>query len=384
VQIGQIHSIYRSSIPSGENMTVEDISNVLKSIGHSVSLYSFDSDSLVQSRLSVAKRALQIVSSRYSEDRVFEEWVSKQELIQIHNAFPGLTLGKLEILKESGVPIVRVIHNYRKTCLSGNHIRKGNPCFKCNVNSQLNGVFFGCYNNSYLMSIFVKTYSKLLKKFEDDTRVRYVAVSNVISEYLKNTGIAPNRILVAPNSVPQHQAINFNASEVLLLGRLEAEKGILKALDIWSKNSNLPILNIVGSGSLEKYVKIKVQGISNVNFHGYLKGLSLERVTGRCKVALILNTWDEPFGRTFAEALARGQAIVAYDRGMASEFIFPGKNGFLVEHDSDVVNAVEQSMILTHESLNSVSRSLWNEKYSPQAVKNIWENIVLKIGKEGT
>ncbi|NDE62634.1 MAG: glycosyltransferase, partial [Cyclobacteriaceae bacterium] len=73
----------------------------------------------------------------------------------------------------------------------------------------------------------------------------------------------------------------------------------------------------------------KIQGLSNVNFHGYLKGLSLERVTGRCKVALILNTWDEPFGRTFAEALARGQAIVAYDRGMASEFIFPGKNGSL-------------------------------------------------------
>ena len=63
-------------------MTVEDITSILKSIGHSVSSYSFDSDLLVQSRLSAAERALQIVSSRNSEDRVFEEWVSKQEVIR--------------------------------------------------------------------------------------------------------------------------------------------------------------------------------------------------------------------------------------------------------------------------------------------------------------
>jgi glycosyltransferase involved in cell wall biosynthesis len=358
---------------------VKEIGAAIESAGHSVSTYLYHSDSIVQSPLFLLRRVLRILFSSKIEDQIFAKWVSNQDSIQIHNAFPGLTFSNMKAIQKSGKPIIRVIHNYRKSCLSGNHILEGKPCFKCTMNSQAAGVFLGCYNNSRSKSLFFMSHNRVLNKFEDDVVDAYVAVSNVVSKYLASIGINPNRIEVIPNSVPRSKSINSDANEILLLARLEAEKGIIKAINLWRRHPNLPNLNIVGGGSLEEYVKSETTGITNIKFHGYLKDSALESITGRCKVALFLNTWDEPFGRTMAEALTRGQALVAYNRGLASEFITNGKNGFLVTDDSEIVNSIEKSLLIPLEILQSNNNSIWFQKFSPVVAESAWRSFYAKM-----
>ena len=46
-----------------------------------------------------------------------------------------------------------------------------------------------------------------------------------------------------------------------------------------------------------------------------------------------------------------------------------------LKNGKDVVSAIKKCIQLMHESLNSASQSLWNKKYSPQAVKKSWETF---------
>jgi glycosyltransferase involved in cell wall biosynthesis len=379
VNIGLIHSMYRSSIPSGENSTVLDISNTLETIGHKINKWFLNSDSIIDSPLSKASRALEIISPTKQNKAEFEKWLGNQDTIQIHNYFPALTLNQLDMIKESGIQITRVIHNYRKTCLVGTHVRKGQSCYKCDLNSKLTGMAKGCFNKSQVMSTFMAFYSKKIEIFEKEADVKYVAISRIILEYLISLGIDKHRISLIENSVPRTTSISSDASEVLLLCRLEVEKGVLKALEVWSKNPHLPKLNIIGSGSLEKHVKIKSQVLKNVQFHGFLSGVELNRVVNRCKVCIFPNSWNEPFGRTFAEALARGQAIVAFDMGMASDFINENENGYLVSEESDFVFAINKAMLLPFDTHLATSKDLWKSHYSPSVTKDKWDAYYKRV-----
>ena len=89
MRIGIIHSFYRSEIPSGENLTVVDIAEILNGLGHDVSIWRFDSDLVFKSRKAQLRQMFKIIKWS-SRDASFDEWLKNQEVIQIHNYFPGV------------------------------------------------------------------------------------------------------------------------------------------------------------------------------------------------------------------------------------------------------------------------------------------------------
>ena len=379
-KIGIIHSIYRSSIPSGENLTVQEISNYLKSSGFEVSFWSFHSDNLIGSPLKAATHALKIVVPDRKTSTKFKEWVLDQDTIQIHNNFPVLTLEDQQILKDSGKPIIRVIHNYRKTCLSGNHVRNGRPCFKCDMESTMPGVLRSCYNKSFIKSAFASAYTHKVNILERSYVHVYIAISEVISEYLIDEGIASERIITILNAVTARSQISNDASEVLFIGRLEEEKGIKLALETWEQNPSLPILNVVGSGSLETLVKSRAANMENVKFFGYLQGQDLDGVVERCKVSIFPNSWEEPFGRTMAESLSRGQAIVATDLGIARQFIVSGSSGFLTDGTNfDLAEKVNKAMDIPLREQVTVGQELWRKNFSSQSAMSNWDKFYTRF-----
>ena len=84
------------------------------------------------------------------------------------------------------------------------------------------------------------------------------------------------------------------------------------------------------STSLES--KCRALRLKNVKFCGYAE--DPDDIYENLSVLFSLSKFPETFGRTIAEALARGIPVIAYDRGAVSELVLDKFNGFLVKADS--------------------------------------------------
>lgn len=373
MRIGVIHNYYRSDIPSGENLTVDAIIGILRDLGHEVNLWSHNSNSVAKSKKLQLLQVFRIFfADRNRSD--FKRWLSNQEAIQIHNYFPGITFANLKNLEKSGIPIIRVIHNYRKTCIKGNHYRNGNVCHKCSMSSNLSGIIRKCYNNTLLISAFVAVYSKRIKLFEHKANLNYVAISETIENYLLNLGIPIEKIHLIPNSVSAAQKISEKAKDCVFFGRIEEEKGILTLLEAWKSVNDLPFLHVVGNGTKLSQVRKLAAGLDNVLVHGAKFGEELEEILQKCKVAIFPGSWKEPFGRTLIESLAMGQAIASSSNFSLLESVLEGVNGSIFELNSkSIVDSVRVCLNLEIQTQISTSQRFWEKNYSKAAISKKWE-----------
>jgi glycosyltransferase involved in cell wall biosynthesis len=92
-------------------------------------------------------------------------------------------------------------------------------------------------------------------------------------------------------------------------------------------------LIVVGDGP-EKFALARLAtdlGIRDaVDFAGHLAQPDMERALGAAWVHAVPSRWEEPFGLVAAEAMMRGTAVVASDRGGLTEQVVAGETGFLV------------------------------------------------------
>jgi glycosyltransferase involved in cell wall biosynthesis len=369
VRIGIIHSQYRSSIPSGENFTVADISQILEKNGHLISLWSPDPLKLENDLRLQVETARAALSDEITPG--FESWISNKDIVQVHNYFPLITKGDLGLIRRSGIPITRVIHNYRLSCLRGNNFRNGKECNLCSPGRFTHGILFGCYNDSSIKSLVASKYSKLIEKFESDSNLNYVAISDHIFDYLKSVG--KTNVFTIQNSVPGRELISQSATDALFVGRLEPEKGILSLLELWNSTSNLPKLHIVGEGSLRKDVESSASRNSNVRFHGLLNQNALTEIATHCKIAVIPGLWKEPFGRVLAESLSRGQAIVASHYSVSEKLLQNGVNGYITGLSaSEIEDGIRGALTIPTALHLKLNRKIWEDNFSPKNAELNW------------
>jgi glycosyltransferase involved in cell wall biosynthesis len=374
MRIGIIHNYYRSKIPSGENLTVDQIATNLRDLGHTVSFYSETSDRYNKNLRVQALRIFHLFLP--IQNKKFRKWIYEQDAIQIHNYFPLIGRFELKAMSQSNIRITRVIHNYRKTCLSGNHFRNSTDCQKCSLQKFRSGIINRCYQKSFWKSLVVSKISKKINNFELARISHFVAISEYVQKYLVQMGVAPEKIWLIPNGIGPLPRINENAKEILLVSRLEPEKGISLAIETWQEYSELPKLNIVGTGSLYDYVSKSTAQLANVEFHGALNAAEVESVAAKCQTLLAPLSWQEPFGRTLVEALSRGQAIVATRKGIASFIVQEDVNGFFCEMNAkSLMSAIVRSQDLDFKNQVSYSTAIWKNSFSTDVIIQFWKNF---------
>ncbi|MCK4891296.1 MAG: glycosyltransferase, partial [Candidatus Pacebacteria bacterium] len=98
--------------------------------------------------------------------------------------------------------------------------------------------------------------------------------------------------------------------------------------------------NIWGNGFYDKKVKpfLKKSEIEDI---GFLDRKKLSSFLGRAKALLFPINWEEPFGLVMIEAMACGTPVIAFNRGSVSEVIKHGKTGFVVENESEMIEAIK-------------------------------------------
>lgn len=175
--------------------------------------------------------------------------------------------------------------------------------------------------------------SKLTIPRADGIRV----VSNRIKRSLIKYGVKENKITVLPiytdiNSL-QERDVKVNLKEkypqfdfiILLASRLESEKNIDLALNVFQKALNKTEKNIglviAGSGSLENSLKNMVSKLklnNNVIFEGFVEDISSYYKT--CDIFLSTSNY-EGFGLSLLEAFVCGANVLTTDVGLVGDVL---------------------------------------------------------------
>ena len=164
-----------------------------------------------------------------------------------------------------------------------------------------------------------------------------VANSHWVAERVGREGIDVDAVVW--NGVPERPVRPplSGPPTVSFAGRLYAKKGVdvlLRAMALLA----LPhaVLLIAGDGP----ERARLEGLAaelrlggRVRFLGHLSPDRLEQELASAWTHVVPSVWDEPFGLTTAEAMMRGTAVVASNRGGPSEIVRHGETGLLVPPD---------------------------------------------------
>ena len=158
--------------------------------------------------------------------------------------------------------------------------------------------------------------------------------------YVAALGADDARVWVAPNAVDNERyrrrivdrRDRSGPVQVLFVGRLESEKGVLTLLDAWTMTDDCE-LTIVGDGSLRGRVAARVASstMPPVHVQGHLGRDDLAERYARADV-FVFPSVSDPWGLVLNEAMAAGLPVVATSApGAVDDLVFDGRNGLVVE-----------------------------------------------------
>jgi glycosyltransferase involved in cell wall biosynthesis len=170
---------------------------------------------------------------------------------------------------------------------------------------------------------------------------RWQVISSRIGATLVARGIPESRILAIPNAVDTDRFAHIRrapdaAPRFVYIGRLEAEKGLDKLLEAFSRI--LPAhpsatLLLVGTGRLEDALKEEAAQLgiaASVTFAGFSNDIETQLADGNIGV---LCSRIEGLSNALLEAMASGLPMVGSRISGTEDFIRHGENGWLFEPD---------------------------------------------------
>lgn len=184
-----------------------------------------------------------------------------------------------------------------------------------------------------------------------------------VSEFMKTSyracGIRGENIRVIPNSVHEGLLVAADAParnvrgrekwRLLYAGRLVEEKGVHVAIAavkhlVTSMGLNGIHLDIVGSGGRDYLARLE-EAIDAARLRDFVtireqvpRDDLLQRY-GDYDAFLFPSVWEEPFGITILEAMAKGVPVIASKVGGVPEIVEDGENGLLVAPEDPVALA---------------------------------------------
>lgn len=270
--------------------------------------------------------------------------VFQPDLVYCHNITdPAITLELLQ----SGVPIVRMIHDHQLFCLRGCKYPLASR--KACTRALSPYCVFPCggglrRQHKGFLPVRLENYSArkrdldLHKQFD-----RLIVASDYMKTELLTNGFDANRISVIP-PVPRENPADIqptlgHKNRIVYAGQLVRGKGVDVLVRALSRMQEPFECLIAGDGNhrpqCERLAE-KLRVADRVRFLGYVPQAQLRDYYREATVAVLGSVWPEPFGAVGLEAMRCGLPVVAFDSGGIREWLHDGFNGFLVpwmDHD---------------------------------------------------
>lgn len=332
-----VHNRYQQK--GGEDAVALSERNLLASNGQEVELLEVDNDAIV----SLPGKIAASISVFYSRAgvRILEDALARfrPDVVHVHNWFPTLSPAIFWVCRRQRLPVVQTLHNYRLLCAGGSLFRDGHVCEDC-IGTRLRspGVMHGCYRGSRLGTGVatagmlahwrIGTWHKAVNRF--------IALSQFARNKLIQGGLPAEKVVIKPNLLDLDPG--FRPGKVLgeprylaFVGRLTEDKGVGRLLDCWSRNPDLPLLRIIGTGPLEERVREAAGRFANLEWLGMKYPAEVVGIMGGASALLCPSLWYEGMPRVVIEALAVGTPVLASRLGTYPEMIVEGKFGELFD-----------------------------------------------------
>ena len=184
-------------------------------------------------------------------------------------------------------------------------------------------------------------------------------------------GLPADRIHVKPNSVPDVGPIPDVGPDVLFLGRLSEDKGVLPLVGAWRRvRDGLPgRLRIAGDGDLRDRLETELRDDDRVELLGHVAHDQVAQLFSGVGLVVVPSLWAETFGRTAAEAMAAGRAVLVSDRGALPE-LATAAGGVEVRPPTPeaLADGIVSAFADDPAANGARARAAYLDRYTPQAV----------------
>lgn len=367
-----IHNWHRSDAISGENRTVEGDIALLRHAGVELEVFSRSNDELAGfGPAQWAGMALRPVASP-ADLRALRRHIRRfrPDLVHLHNPMPLLSPWVVRTAHATGVPVVQTVNNYLHVCIAGNFFRDGRPCHDCRGRRVLwPGTVHGCYHDSLLqsapLSLSLTVHRRTWRLIE-----RFIAVGRAVARHLETMGIDPAKISVRGNPVADPGTPeSYRGTYALYLGRLSPEKGPQLLLEAWDRSQlgRERRLILAGDGPDKASIEKRASVVPGVEALGFVQPDRALDLIPDAAFVVVPSLWEEPFGLTVVEAMARGKPVLCTNLGEPPEIV-GGVAGWVAEPTVDAFRAALQTAFASPlEEIGRAARRRYEERYSPEA-----------------
>jgi glycosyltransferase involved in cell wall biosynthesis len=237
-------------------------------------------------------------------------------------------------VKQSKVPLVCTLHNYRLLCPSAILFYQGHVFLDSLQRAfPWKAVKKGVYKNSRLLTFWM-AFAMQVHHWLGTWHLpnRFVVLSKHAKELFMQSGIKfrEGQLIIKPNfcSLPPLEAVN-RTGEFVFIGRLSEEKGVPLLLKAFSSSTHK--ITIVGDGPLREEVKTYSQKYPNISYAGYLQKTEVVNLLSHSSALVFPSIWYEAMPLTVIEALACGTPVIATKLGAMEYMVTPNQDGILFE-----------------------------------------------------
>lgn len=347
----------------GEEKSVQRIYGDLEP-DHQMTRCAFDSREWTgpgaPSRLSQARRIF------YNPDsaRKFEAGLtdSGAEAALFHNIYPVGSPALYDVACRRSIPVIQYLHNFRPFSVGGTLYARGKILPDGLQGNYYQEVRHAAWQGSKFKSLL---FALMLKKLHRSGRLgsikAWVAISEFMREKMIVAGIHPEKVHTLRHSwnAMAEPPPSEDHGAYLFLGRLVEEKGIKIMLDAWTEiyrrlGNRTPVLNIAGSGPLERLVREKSLTLPCIKLVGMLNGPEKSEALRTCRAVIVPSTWWEPLGLVVYEAYDFAKPVLAARSGGLGETVLHGRTGF--HHEPGSAEGLARD-VMELESMSPPSRT---------------------------
>lgn len=328
-----IHCHYR--LPGGEDAVFAAERAQLERCGHTVVVYERSNEEAAHG-LAKLLLPLHAVWNRRAAGEVRALIArEKPDAIHIHNTLLLLSPAVVRAAKQSGVPVVQSLHNFRLFCPNGILLREGKVCEDCPHHGLSCALRHRCYRGSLAQTAVVAAAYALHRCIGTWRGVTMVALTEFDRRKLlefnrERPMFDADRLVVKPNPVcvEPREVLPWadRKPQMLFAGRLEELKGLRTVLQAWQLLGDAaPDLLVAGEGPLGDWARENAG--PKVHFLGQLAPAELHRHMAESRAVVAPSLCYESFALVPAEAHMLGTPVLASDLGNVGASVRPGIDG---------------------------------------------------------
>ncbi len=368
----------------GEDGSIHRIADCIRSGGEKLSFYSTSSKDYMSSPMGKLKMPMVMQQNKKALEDLRELHNKKQfNFWLVHNVFPAMSVAVYELAEELEVPVIQYLHNYRFGCPGATRLRGGNACFECSPSNMLPALQHLCWRGSLPSTAsMVLALQRFWNKGGYNSIHTFIAISESQKRRHEQMGIPAEKIHVLPHflSVEEEVPRSGHGNDVLFLGRLTEEKGLMLLLRSWKRmNVQNRTLHIAGTGPMEQKLKkyCESHGVQGVKFHGFVDKNEHQMLYDQCSMLVAPSIWEEPFGMVVLEAWKHGKPILTTDMGSFPELIEHDVDGWLAPSDEDrFLKVFTHALMRSHKEMGKKGFAKLKNEFNSKTWLIKWNEIV--------